>query len=111
MAEYIPEQEVRVRVEKIFDTGTDISGTYDRSYIVNSFNQIKSENEIDLFFVVFAIHNDKEWSAHAGYIFAENRDEIDELLRAKYGEVNIRHCEKIKVEKGTILYGERWCKL
>lgn len=65
---------------------------------------------IKLFFVAFGIHNDerKEWAINAGYIFANDKDRVTELLSDKYGQVIIYAINEIPIEEGKILYGKRW---
>ena len=68
-------------------------------------------NDLKLFFVMFAVHGEKEWAAHAGYIFAKKAESVSKLLAKKYGEVRMLALRKVEVEEGTVLYGERWYKL
>lgn len=68
-------------------------------------------NDLKVFFVVFAIHKEKEWAAHAGYVFANDEGNLQRLLNDAYGEVFLRYVEPIDVKEGTILYGKQWNKL
>ena len=63
---------------------------------------------LKLYFVMFAVHKDRDFHASAGYIFAKSETDIQKLLENRYGEVRIRSIEEVPVEEGTILYGERW---
>ena len=69
------------------------------------------DDELNLYFVLFSIHKGKEWTAHAGYIFAKCPADIQLLLNRTFGETLCRSMEKIRIEEGTVLYGERWHKL
>lgn len=66
------------------------------------------ERELKLYFVMFAIHAEKEWAAHAGYIFAKQEENIQLLLNSTYGQVYIRMVEEIPYKEGTVFYGSRW---
>lgn len=68
-------------------------------------------DDLKLYFVTFATHEDKEWICNAGYIFANKPEQVPKLLAKKFGEVRMLALRKIDVEEGTVLYGERWCKL
>ena len=65
-------------------------------------------NDLKLYFIMFAVHGEKQWAAHAGYIFALDEDDIKGLLSERYGDVNVRVVKQIDVKEGTVLYGERW---
>ena len=66
-------------------------------------------NELKLYFVLFAIHhNNKEWGASAGYVFARDQHNLENILNRQYGRVNIRSAQEIDISEGLILYGERW---
>ena len=71
----------------------------------------KRSNDLNLYFVLFSVHKDKEWSAHAGYVFAYDRDSLQLLLNRKYGSAVVRSAATVTIEEGTILYGERWVQL
>lgn len=68
-------------------------------------------DELKLYFVTFATHEDKEWICNAGYIFAKKAESVSKLLAKKFGEVRMLALRKVDVEEGTVLYGERWHKL
>ena len=65
-------------------------------------------DELNLYFVLFSVHKDKQYSAHAGYVFARDPSAIQAILYREYGETICRSIEKIEYEEGTILYGQRW---
>ena len=67
--------------------------------------------QLKTYFVMFSVHRNREWTCHAGYIFAYDEESIKSWLDKKYGDTIIRHVIEVDVEEGTILYGERWCKL
>lgn len=60
------------------------------------------------YMIFFSHHEGKEWICHAGCIWAQNKESIESLLKRHYGEVLLRSAEKIDIQEGTILYGERW---
>ena len=66
------------------------------------------EPNLNLYFVVFAIHVAREWRAYSGYMFAKSETDIPELLNKKYGEVSIKTIQPIEIKEGKILYGELW---
>lgn len=69
------------------------------------------KNSLNLYFVVYSKHEGKEWSGYAGYIFAKQKDDIEQLLKIQCNaDVTIRSIESVDVQEGTILYGERWRK-
>ena len=65
-------------------------------------------NDLKLYFVLFAIHTEKEWAAHAGYVFAKQEENLAQILDSRYGKVYIRTAEEIPYKEGTIFYGSRW---
>lgn len=67
--------------------------------------------ELSLFFVLFSIHEEKQWAAHAGYVFAYDRKTLETLLNKKYGSVVVRSATSVNIQEGTVLYGERWTAL
>lgn len=67
-----------------------------------------NDEKLKLYFVLFAIHSEKEWAAHAGYVFAKQEENIKSLLDAVYGEVYIRIVEEVDYKEGTVFYGSRW---
>ncbi len=69
------------------------------------------ERELNLYFVLFSVHKNKEWTAHAGYIFAYDRDSLQSLLDKKYGSVVVRSAASVTIQEGTVLYGERWTQI
>ena len=69
------------------------------------------KNSLNLYFVVYSKHEGKEWSGYAGYIFAKQKDDIEQLLKVQCDtDITIRSIESVDVQEGTILYGERWRK-
>lgn len=66
------------------------------------------KDDLKLYFVLFAIHTEKEWAAHAGYIFAKCEENIKQLLDAIYGPVYVRWVNEVQFQEGTILYGSQW---
>ena len=67
-----------------------------------------SGSGINLYFVAFSRHKGKEWVCNSGYIFAKDEESLEALLNKQYGEVRIRSTQKVDIQEGTILYGERW---
>ena len=65
-------------------------------------------DDLNVYFVVFSKHEGRQWTGHAGYIFAKKEEDIKTLLSKRHGEVNVRSVEQVSIEEGTVLYGERW---
>lgn len=63
---------------------------------------------LNVYSVAFSRHKDKEWFCYDGYIFAKDEESLEALLNKQYGEVRIRYAQKVDIQEGTILYGERW---
>lgn len=65
---------------------------------------------LNLYFVLFSYHDQekKEWSAHAGYIFEESEEDVRKSLEKAYGLILMQSIVQVDIQKGTILYGERW---
>ena len=69
-------------------------------------------NNLKLYFVLFAVLEEHEYHASAGYIFAYDKDRVADMLRKKYSDdTRIRSIEELQYEEGTVLYGERWRRL
>ena len=69
------------------------------------------KNSLNLYFVAFSKHEGREWTCHAGFIFAKRKEDIEPLLNIECGtDVIVRSAESLSVQEGTILYGERWRK-
>ena len=64
--------------------------------------------ELNLYFIVFSVREEKEWAGYAGCIFAKNREDIFNLLKEKYDAVLLHSAEQLSIEEGTILYGKKW---
>ena len=70
------------------------------------------DENLHLYFILFATHKEREFEAHAGYIFARDQLRVVEKLREKYGPLTtVRSCSEVHVEEGTILYGKQWTQL
>ena len=65
-------------------------------------------NDLKLFFVAFSVHKEREWVAHAGYLFVREGTSIHDILTEKYGEVRMLSMQWVRVTEGTILYGSGW---
>ena len=65
-------------------------------------------NDLNLYFVVFSQHKEKQWEGYCGYIFAKNEESVTDLLNEHLGEVHVRSVQKVEVKEGSILFGERW---
>ena len=68
-----------------------------------------SVDDLSLYFVAFSRHEGREWTCHAGYVFAYNKETIEALLSARYGtEIKVRSAERIDIFEGSVLYGRSW---
>ena len=67
--------------------------------------------DLNLYFIAFSVHKDREFEACAGYIFAKDEKDIQKLLDAHYGMTFLRMAVKVDITEGKILYGERWREL
>lgn len=65
-------------------------------------------NDLKLYFVVFVVNENKQWSGKAGYVFGRDRDSVNATLNEKYGLSIIRSIDEVDVKEGTILYGRSW---
>ena len=65
---------------------------------------------LNLYFVLFSYHDPvkKEWAGHAGYVFEESEEGVRKALEKAYGLILMRAIGQVDIQKGTILYGERW---
>ena len=75
---------------------------------LSAMNEDITVDHLHLYFITFAIRREKEFTAHAGYIFAYDEESLSKLLNEQYGEVRIRSVHKIDIQEGTVLCGERW---
>lgn len=67
--------------------------------------------DLNLYFIAFSVHKDKEYEARAGYIFAKDEKDIQRLLDAHYGMTFVRMAVKVDITEGKVLYGQRWREL
>lgn len=67
--------------------------------------------ELNLYFVLFSVHKEREFEACAGYIFAKDEKDIQKLLDAHYGITLMRMAVKVDITEGKVLYGQRWREL
>lgn len=65
-------------------------------------------DDLKLYFVVFDVHEGRQWTANACYVFARNSLRIHEIFAEKYGQVLFRDIIHIKANEGTTFYGQRW---
>lgn len=67
--------------------------------------------DLNLYFVAFSVHKDKEYVTCAGYIFSKDEKDIQRLLNAHYGMTFVRTAVKVDITEGKVLYGQRWREL
>ena len=63
---------------------------------------------LNVYFIIFSQHKNRQWEGYCGYIFAKDEKSIPELLTERLGEVCVRSIQKVDVKEGTVLFGERW---
>ena len=60
-------------------------------------------DELKLYSVVFAIHENNEWRGYRTRVIAKNVVKAINLVANKYGEIQLKKLEEIEIKEGMFL--------
>lgn len=66
-------------------------------------NGEESMNDLKIYSIIYAIHEDKQWRAYRAKVVAKNTVDALNIITKKYGEVKLNKFDEIELEEGMFL--------